>query len=55
MLPLWFTVLLTDLWRKSAPIVIAGGFPAHVMGYTTKHGDIDVFMARKLLGSFIIR
>jgi hypothetical protein len=55
MLPLWFTALLADFWRESAPIVIAGGFPAHVMGYTTQYGDIDVFMHRKILASFISR
>ena len=55
MLPVWFAALLTDFWKESAPITIAGGFPAYCMGYTTTFTDIDVFMARQMLCSFISR
>ena len=55
MLPLWFTALLADFWRESAPIVIAGGFPSWAMGYTTQYTDIDVFISKQILTLFIRR
>ena len=55
MLPVWFVALLSDFWRESAPIVIAGGFPSWAMGYTTQYTDIDVFISKQILTLFIRR
>jgi hypothetical protein len=55
MLPVWMASLLTGLWKESAPIAIAGGFPAYCMGYTSSYEDIDIFMPKHIFASFVSR
>jgi hypothetical protein len=55
MLPVWMIAVLRDLWRESAPIAIAGGFPVYCLGYTCEYGDIDIFMHKNIFSTFIAR